>query len=181
MNTPKESEIRPLTRADQPFLWEMLYQSLYVPEGRPPFDRSVLSRPDVARYVKDWGRENDAGFVALDEDGRPIGAIWLRLLKGAERGFGYVDDETPELGVAVLPAYRGRGVGTSLLTRLIEAAGGMYEYISLSVSAGNPAMRLYRRLGFEEVGQSGDSITMRRSLSAGAEARPNNSFNSTPR
>lgn len=169
MNAPKGFEIRPLTRADQPFLWEMLYHSLHVPEGRAPFERSILARPDLARYVEGWGREDDSGFVALDEGGRPVGAVWLRLLKGGERGFGYVDERTPELGVAVLPEHRGRGVGTSLLSRLIEAAGDRYEYISLSVSADNPAARLYRRLGFEEVGRSGDSITMRRGLRAGAE------------
>lgn len=179
MKASKGFEIRPLTPSDQPFLWEMLYQSLYVPDGRAPFERSILAHRDIARYVEGWGREGDCGFVALDENGRPVGAVWLRLLKGEERGFGYVDDETPELGMAVLPEYRGRGVGTSLLSRVIEAAGGKYEYISLSVSAGNPAARLYRRLGFEEVRQSGDARTMKRCLGAGAGARPDNSSNLT--
>lgn len=176
MNASKGFEIRPLARSDEPFLWEMLFQSLYVPDGRAPFERSILDHPDIARYVEGWGREDDSGFVALDESGRPVGAVWLRLFKGRERGFGYVDDKTPELGVAVLPEYRGRGVGTSLLSRLIEAAGDKYESISLSVSAGNPAARLYQRLGFEEVGQSGDARTMKRRLGADAGAQPDKSL-----
>ncbi len=159
-------EIRPLTARDQTLLWEMLYQSLHVPEGRAPFERSVLNRPEIARYVRDWGREGDCGFVAVGEGGRAVGAVWLRLLKGAERGFGYVDEETPELGMAVLPEYRGRGVGTSLLSRLIEAAAGVYESVSLSVADGNPAIRLYRRAGFETVGRDGHSSTMKRRLNA---------------
>lgn len=170
MNKSEEFVVRPLTVSDQPFLWEMLYQSLYVPEGRPPFERSILNHPDIARYVKGWGREHDSGFVAVDENNRPVGAVWMRLLRGGERGFGYVDDRTPELGMAVLPEYRGRGIGTSLLSRLIESAAGVYESISLSVAIGNPAMRLYRRAGFEAVGGDGNSIIMRMRLNA-AEVR----------
>jgi ribosomal protein S18 acetylase RimI-like enzyme len=159
-----EYSIRFLMPSDQMFLWEMLYQSLHVPKGAAPFERSVVNRSEVARYVKDWGRENDSGFVAVDENHRPIGAIWLRLLKDDEKGFGYVDDETPELGMAVLPEYRGLGIGTSLLARLTEAAEASYESISLSVATGNPALRLYQRAGFEAVGKCGDSITMSRKL-----------------
>lgn len=144
----------------------MLYQALSVPDGHAPFERSVLDRPDIARYVKDWGRENDFGLVTISEHGRPVGAIWLRLMKGEERGFGYVDDETPELGMAVLPEYRGKGIGTNLLSQLIKAAADVHDYVSLSVAVWNPAIHLYQRLGFEEVGRCGDSVTMRRRLRA---------------
>lgn len=164
MNELTEYKVRPLMLSDQPFLWEMLYESLYVPEGHAPFERGILEQPEIARYVRGWGRENDSGFVAVDADGRSLGAIWLRLFKGEEKGFGYVDDQTPELGMAVLAEYRGQGIGTSLLARLIESAEGVYEYLSLSVAAENPARRLYQRLGFEEVGKCDDSITMRRKL-----------------
>jgi ribosomal protein S18 acetylase RimI-like enzyme len=164
MKKAMEYSIRFLMPSDQMFLWEMLYQSLYVPKGAAPFERSVVNRPEIARYVKDWGRENDSGFVAVDGNNRPIGAIWLRLLKDDEKGSGYVDDETPELGMAVLPEYRGLGIGTSLLARLTEAAGASYESISLSVANGNPALRLYQRAGFVVVGKCGDSITMSRKL-----------------
>jgi ribosomal protein S18 acetylase RimI-like enzyme len=66
--------------------------------------------------------------------------------------------------MAILAEYRGQGIGTSLLARLIESAEGVYEYLSLSVAAENPARRLYRRLGFAEIGTCNDSITMRRKL-----------------
>jgi ribosomal protein S18 acetylase RimI-like enzyme len=150
MNETGGYSIRRLTPSDQSLLWEMLYQSLYVREGDAPFERSVLQRPEIARYVEDWGRgTDDSGFVAETDGGRPIGAIWLRLLKGEEKGFGYLDEHTPELGMAVLPEYRGRGIGTQLLAHLIRSAEGVYENISLSVAVGNPARRLYRRFGFE--------------------------------
>jgi ribosomal protein S18 acetylase RimI-like enzyme len=159
--------IRQLSPSDQRFLWEMLYQSLHVPEGSPPFPRSVVNQPEIARYVRAWGRADDMGFVAVDVcSGEPVGAAWLRLLKGDERGYGYVDDETPELGMAVLPEERGRGVGSELLGRLLESAGVVYRSVCLSVSADNPAVRLYGRAGFERVRECGTSLTMVKRLSA---------------
>lgn len=162
VNNFTKYKVRPLVPADQPFLWEMLYQSLYVPKNSAPFERDIVNHSDIAKYVKGWGRADDSGFVAVDENNQPIGAVWLRLFKDEEKGFGYVDDKTPELGMAVLPEYRGKGVGTILLSRLIKAAEDAYEYISLSVAVENSALHLYQRLGFEAVTKCGDSITMKR-------------------
>ena len=156
--------IRPLTKTDEPFLWEMLYQAIYVPEGskRPP--RSIIYEPELAKYVQGWGEPGDTGLVATNEAGQPIGAAWLRLLTGDNKGYGYIDDKTPELSIAVLPAYRGKGIGTSLLRRLLIEAQSHFASISLSVSPDNPALRLYRRLGFEVVGENGGSLTMKITL-----------------
>ncbi|HYF65612.1 MAG TPA: GNAT family N-acetyltransferase [Herpetosiphonaceae bacterium] len=152
--------LRPLLPSDHAFLREMLYQSLYVPPGAPPFPRHVLDDPKIARYVRDWGRPGDAGLIALDRD-RPVGAAWARLLPAAEPGFGYVDDQTPELGVAVDAEYRGRGIGTALLRELAAGLAGRYPAVSLSVSHDNPALRLYERLGFRIVGEDdGGSLVM---------------------
>jgi ribosomal protein S18 acetylase RimI-like enzyme len=153
--------IRKLTPSDQLFLWEMLYQSLYVPEGGRPFPRAAVHQPELAKYVERWGRAGDLGFVAIDSgSNEPIGAAWLRLLTGDAGGYGYVDDETPELGIAVLPEHRGRGIGSDLLRHLIESSRAMYPSICLSVSADNPSFRLYKRMGFERVGARGSSVTM---------------------
>jgi len=159
--------VRRASPSDQQFLWEMLYESLYVPEGGTPFPRSVLTRPEIAKYVDGWGEEGDVGFVAVDLSvDEPVGAAWLRLFGGDDKGYGYVDGRTPELGIAVLPEYRGRSVGTELLGRLLEAARDVYEAVSLSVSADNPCVRLYERAGFKQVGVCGSSITMVKSLRA---------------
>ena len=165
--TTTSHSIRRLSPSDQPFLWEMLYQSLHVPEGSPPFPRDITGQPEIAKYVDAWGRAGDLGVVAVEADsGEPIGAAWLRLLSGNERGYGYVDDETPELGMAVVPEYRGRGVGSDMLKHLLESAGAVYRRVSLSVSADNPAARLYRREGFTQVCECGDSLTMVKRLRA---------------
>ena len=109
-----------------------------------------------------WGREGDCGFLASDaETSQPVGAVWLRLLVGKNQGYGYVNDDTPELSIAVLPEYRGQGIGTQLLTYLLSSVYG-HSSISLSVSEDNPALRLYKRFGFVVVRKSTGSLTMKR-------------------
>ncbi len=137
--------VRPATSDDADFIGEMLAEAAHEPEVEVATDN-----PDLARYVEGWGREGDLGFLA-DRDGELVGAAWLRLLTGENRGFGYVGDETPELAVAVRPEFRGEGIGTMLLGRLLEAAKARHPSASLSVRRDNPALRLYERMGFEAV------------------------------
>ena len=157
--------IRKASPSDQAFLEEMLYQSLYVPKGHQPFAREVIRRPELARYVEDWGKVGDIALLATDpKNDLPLGAVWLRLLKGEKKGYGYVDDRTPEVGIAVLPAYRGQGVGTGLLEQLFRDARPNYDTISLSVAKGNPAINLYQKLGFKPVREDDTSVVMLKNL-----------------
>lgn len=140
---------------------EMLYQSLFVEEGQEPFRRDVLQDPLIAGYVRGWGRKGDFGFVAIETSSRqPIGAAWCRLWSGDDRGFAYLEAETPELGIALLPEYRGQGIGTALLEHLLAAAKGKYPALSLSVSPNNPVVRLYERRGFQVVEVRGTQLVM---------------------
>jgi ribosomal protein S18 acetylase RimI-like enzyme len=157
--------IRPITPADEPFLWEALYHAIYLAPGDTPPERDIVNRPELARYARGWDDVNDIGFVAVSQEiQQPIGAAWIRLLTSDNRGYGYIDDATPELSIAVLPEYRGQGVGTGLLTHLLQAVSIHRRSVSLSVEAGNLASRLYRRLGFEIVRTSGTSLIMRKTF-----------------
>jgi ribosomal protein S18 acetylase RimI-like enzyme len=114
----------------------------------------------VARYVLNWGRPGDEGLVALD-DANPVGAAWYRLFPREEAGFGFVDESTPELTIAVVPSRRGKGFGHELMTGLLERAQRAgYEALSLSVAKRSPAVSLYERYGFRRVGESDDALTM---------------------
>jgi len=50
--------------------------------------------------------------------------------------------------IAVLPQYKGRGLGRYMLSRIITQSYGKVAYVKLCVTIGNPAEHLYRRLGF---------------------------------
>ena len=109
--------------------------------------------------MHDWGQPDDIGVIALADE-KPIGAVWLRQIKA----YGYVDDKTPELSIAVLPDYRGQGIGTRLMQELLATVRSQCAALSLSVSIDNPALRLYQRLGFEIVVMQGNSVTMKLTL-----------------
>jgi ribosomal protein S18 acetylase RimI-like enzyme len=93
---------------------------------------------------------------------QPVGAAWYRLFKENQKGYGYVDDNTPELGIAVIDAKRGKGIGTLLMKKLFEQAlKDGYTSVSLSVDPNNmKAVQLYKKLGFKQYGSSGTSWTM---------------------
>ena len=145
---------------DERVLRQMLYVAVFVPPGATPPPRSIVMQSQLSRYVSDWGRPGDDGVIAVAAEGEAIGAAWLRLWSEEDRGYGFVDPHTPELSVAVGEEFRGRGIGTQLLQRLLERADHTHERVSLSVSTENPAIRLYARLGFTAVSKEGSSMTM---------------------
>ncbi|MCC6155796.1 MAG: GNAT family N-acetyltransferase [Candidatus Hydrogenedentes bacterium] len=152
--------IRPLSSEDQDFLWEIVYHAIHVPPGAEPPPRSILSEPGVSKYVREWGRPGDYGFVVANDGSHElVGAAWLRLFTETDPGYGFVAEDIPEVSIALLPDYRKLGIGTDLMSRCIAYARSQFPAISLSVVESNPALRLYKRLGFKLVAQNGNSIT----------------------
>ena len=138
---------------DARFLRDMLRHALYWRE-RIPGSRT-------SRYVRGWGRPEDTAVIAL-EGGFAVGAAWYRLFTAEEPGYGFVDESTPELAIAVVPSKRGHGIGEKLLTSLMDRAREAgYESLSLSVEPENPSRKLYERHGFEVVDRGEDAWTMK--------------------
>jgi ribosomal protein S18 acetylase RimI-like enzyme len=149
--------IRPAGAQDLPFLRDMLRHAYYARWG---------SEADVPleRYVAGWGRPGDSAVVAIDEF-QPVGAAWYRLFGAQEPGYGFVDEETPELTIAIVPSRRGRGLGRGLLEALLaQAREDGFAQISLSVEPDNPAIRLYEQDGFAKVGERAGAWVMLASL-----------------
>ena len=147
--------LRPVELRDQRFLRDMLRHAYY---WRIEEDRE---RP-VYRYVQNWGRSGDAGVIAL-EGPHPAGAAWYRLFNERAPGFGFVDERTPEITLAVVPSRRGGGFGTEMLTALLERARtDGYDAVSLSAAAEQTPY--YARFGFEPVRETPYAVTMQLAL-----------------
>jgi hypothetical protein len=83
----------------------------------------VRADPESARYLDGWGRAGDAGLVAEDRRGDPVGAAWYRLFAPTEPGHCYVDAATPELAIVerhggTVAVESREGVGSTFNVRL---------------------------------------------------------------
>jgi GNAT superfamily N-acetyltransferase len=143
--------LRPVGSHDVRFLRDMLRHAYH-------WRMSEQAERPVYRYVQNWGRAGDAGVVLL-EGPHPYGAAWYRLFTADEPGFGFVDERTPELTIAVVPSRRGKGAGHELLEALLaRAREDGFTQVSLSAEKGQTAY--YERFGFEPVREDDGTVTM---------------------
>ncbi len=153
--------LRPTTLEDVPFLWDMLYYAAHMSEEGFTSSEAAHDHPSLNKWVDGWGRAGDRGMIAFEPvTQRKLGAAWLRLLPA---GFstGYVDDQTPELAIAVMPECIGQGVGSAMLAALIDSVKDDVPAIVLTVRHGNPARHLYERHGFVQIDTVGNHVGTR--------------------
>ena len=133
--------------SDQGVLWDLLHVALWDPPPAGLRPREILQHPGVRIYAENWGGPDDVGVIG-EVDGEIAGACWMRLVKGGV-GLGYVDDETPQLGIALFPKFQRQGHGELLMRAALDAARRHgFRQVSLTVHPENPAIRLYERCGF---------------------------------
>lgn len=151
-------QIRDARPEDAHFLRAMSLEAVDWRGGGDP-----ANAPELAVYLRDWD-SSDVGFIA--ESGVPIGAAWYRFFTADHPGYGFVAEDIPELGIAVIPPHRRHGVGRMLIDALISRARAAgVPGISLSVEDGNePAARLYVATGFTRTCRVGNAWTMLRRL-----------------
>ncbi|MGE7944374.1 N-acetyltransferase family protein [Lysinibacillus xylanilyticus] len=146
---------------DFEFFLDMLYESIHISENKP-LKEVLLNSPDIRKYHEGWGRKGDKVLIAFNTENQTVGAVWYRLFDDHNKGYGYIDGNTPEIGMAVSKEVRGRGVGTILMHEIIQQAmDGGYNTISLSVDLENDtAIKMYQKLGFQDYEVVGTSKTM---------------------
>ncbi|NWJ96964.1 MAG: GNAT family N-acetyltransferase [Chloroflexi bacterium] len=137
-------EIEAANPNDHAFLAEMValsFRSLPHLASKSNLEIETMARLEVAG----WEPGRDLAFIAQANHQR-VGAIWLRA-------DGELSAQHFVLSLAVAQAFQHRGVGTKLIEYVLDYCkrnGGVS--MGLKVYPGNlPAMRLYRRFGFEDV------------------------------
>lgn len=149
-------EIRNIREDETPLLEEFLYQAIYTPadfQGEVP--RSIIwDDPHLAAALEGFGTLLDDRAVVAEVAGVVVGVCWARTTDE----YGHIDETTPSLSISLLGDFRGRGLGTELLQRMIdELFQSGYARASLSVQKENPALYLYQRMGFRIVGNGADA------------------------
>lgn len=129
---------------------ELLYLAIFHPNDADPISREILKQPEIRIYIDNFGELKDDYCIVADLDGQIVGAVWVRILSGTPKGFGNIDDKTPEFTISLYKKYRNKGIGTKLMARMIEYLHMQtYERASLSVQKANYAVRLYQNMGFD--------------------------------
>lgn len=153
-------EIRDIRPDELHLLSDFLDEAVFQREGEPWLPKNIIDEPSIRVYIEGWGRPDDLCLVALI-DGKYAGAVWTRILSGDIKGYGYIDDFTPELAISLYKEYRGKGLGTSLMQAMLQKLkAANYLAVSLSVTKDNPAHRLYRKLGFHVAAETKDDYLM---------------------
>ncbi len=95
----------------------------------------------------------------------PGAAFQIILYKQKPAGRFYTwenDHEIRLIDITLLPQFRGKEIGSTLLKKLIEKSNKIHKKISLHVEPGNPALQLYKRLGFIHIKNNGRHFYMER-------------------
>ena len=146
--------LRPETDADIPFLVR-LYASTRAAElapvpWTPEQKQAFLASQFQAQRYHYRTYFPDCAFDVLEQGGAPAGRLYL----DTRRTSLHVID------IALLPERRGRGIGTAILEALQATARAGGKAVGITVEKHNPALRLYRRLGFADVADHGVYLEM---------------------
>jgi len=142
-------------------LEDMLYEAIYQPDETNLIPREVLKLPEISVYIDNFGEQKDDYCLVADLNGKIIGAVWTRILSGDIKGFGNIDSETPEFAISLYKEYRSCGIGTRLMSAMIgHLRESGYKQTSLNVKKDNYAVRLYKNIGFEIVGEDKEDYLM---------------------
>jgi ribosomal protein S18 acetylase RimI-like enzyme len=145
--------LRAETDADIAFLMR-LYASTREEELAPvPWSaeqKAVFLTQQFDAQRRHYRAYTDCAFDVIEHTGTPAGRLYLQTQPSRLH---IVD-------VALLPAWRGRGVGVALLEGLQNAGRASGRNVSTFVEKFNPALRLYRRLGFTEIADHGVYLEM---------------------
>jgi GNAT superfamily N-acetyltransferase len=148
--------LRPATPRDRDFLARVYASTREEELARVPFtpaQREAFLAQQFAAQTAHYERHYaDADFAVVLVDGRPAGRLIVARWEG----------EIRVVDVSLLPAFRGRGVGTRLLRPLLEEADARGDAVSIHVERVSPARRLYRRLGFAAAEEVGVYVRMER-------------------
>jgi ribosomal protein S18 acetylase RimI-like enzyme len=153
---PETLNLRPAQEDDQPFLF-VLYCDVRGPEidawGWPAAQRGAFLRMQFEAQRRSYrAAYPEAADRIVLSGGAPIGRL---LLASESDGMQLID-------IALLARFRNRGIGTALLREAIEECGRRHSALRLQVLRGNPALRLYLRIGFRETGSDAMYIQMER-------------------
>ncbi|WP_421800260.1 GNAT family N-acetyltransferase [Haliscomenobacter sp.] len=133
---PRLFEIYASTRAEELAL---------VPDWPEEQKMAFLSQQFVAQhqYYQEFYQGAELQVIELDQE--VVGRLYVH--------WSYSPQEVRIMDVALLPAYRGQGIGSQLIKAVQKKGAEMGKTVTIHVEYNNPALQLYQRLGFQKIGE----------------------------
>ncbi|MGR3278421.1 GNAT family N-acetyltransferase [Acaryochloris marina NIES-2412] len=139
--------LRAITEADQSFLFQLYActrkEELAIVPWSEEQKQTFLEFQFNAQHTFYQSQFKDAHFWVIESAGVSLGRL-------------YLDQRTDEIriiDIALMPAYRERGIGTTLLKAILAAGRTNKHPVTIHVERNNRALNLYRRLGFTQRGE----------------------------
>jgi len=152
--------IREIKPSEIYLLKDFLYEAIFQRDEENPLPKDIINKPELRVFIEGFGKPDDCCLVA-DIDGKVVGAVWTRILSGEVKGYGNVDEDTPEFAISLYKEYRNMGIGTALMRRMLELLKERgYKRASLAVQKDNYAVRMYKKVGFKIVKESEEEYLM---------------------
>lgn len=153
--------IREIDTTEYPLLNNFLYEAIFVPEGVESPPKSIINLPELQVYVSNFGTQKHDRALLAEVNGKIIGAVWVRIMND----YGHIDDDTPSFAISLYKEYRGLGIGTALMQKMLATLkNDGYKQASLSVQKDNYAAKMYLKLGFEIVKETEEEYIMVKKL-----------------
>lgn len=147
-------KLRPITEQDLGFL-----AKVYASTRQEEVAKTGWSQPQIDEFLAMQFKAQhtfyqeqfaNADFDIVEADGKDIGRLYLD----------HREDEIRIVDIALLPECRGTGIGTRLLNDILNTATKRNVLVRIHVEKNNPALSLYKRLGFNQIEDQGVYLLM---------------------
>ncbi|MGE5627943.1 MAG: N-acetyltransferase family protein [Solirubrobacterales bacterium] len=149
--------IREMKSEEYPLLDDFLYEAIFQQDETNLVPKSIIKNPELQIYINEFGKKKDDYCLCAEVNGQIVGAVWVRNI----RGYGSIDNITPELSISLYRDFRGCGIGTKMMKMMLaylKKAG--YCKISLAVQKENYAFKMYLNIGFEVIHENEEEYIM---------------------
>jgi ribosomal protein S18 acetylase RimI-like enzyme len=146
---------RPVTEADEEFLLSVYSSTRAVEMAQVPWSpeqKETFVRMQYAAQKQHYAAEYpQASHEIICAGAVPVGRLYLSR---GEKAFHILD-------ITVLPQHRNRGVGSTLLRRIMDEAARAGKPVTIYIENLNPALELFRHLGFHTAAEHGFQLLLR--------------------
>lgn len=141
--------LRPMGNGDEQFLFQVYASTRQEELAQVGWDeqqkRSFLEMQFHAQSRYYDSEYPGAEFRVILAGGQPAGRLYVHRR----------ENEIRIMDIALLPTFRGCGIGTRLLNEILAEGARTNRRVTIHVEIFNPALRLYERLGFRQVASNG--------------------------